>query len=331
MRVNELAKELGRPNKEVLEILQKNNQDVKSHSSNVNEEQIGMVRRALSSQKPVVPEAKAPAAGAESRSAAPSGQESRPASAQSQEARPAAGAEAPKKKIAAVYRPQNSQQRPQGQARNGRGQGQNGGRPAAGGARPQGQQGAGAGRQQSDSGRASQCPDSAPAYCQAAKTGSRVRPAGEGPDRRPAGEPGRGPVYGPVCGKAENFPDFPAGRNRPGPAAGSPAGIRPAAGSPARGPAGIQGRSPAGPGSAAGNQDWGPAAGSAAGSAGRSPAAGRTAGNQGVLPAAGPPVRGQTPGPAGCRSRKTAVRPPVFLRFQTKQRPGRPFRIPGEP
>ncbi|MCI8957725.1 MAG: translation initiation factor IF-2 [Lachnospiraceae bacterium] len=139
MRVNELAKELGRPNKEVLEILQKNNQDVKSHSSNVNEEQIGMVRRALSSQKPAVPEAKAPAAGAESRPAAPSGQESRPASAQSQEARPAAGAEAPKKKIAAVYRPQNSQQRPQGQARNGRGQGQNGGRPAAGGARPQGQ------------------------------------------------------------------------------------------------------------------------------------------------------------------------------------------------
>ena len=38
MRVNELAKELGKSSKEVLDLLQKNNQDVKSHSSNVKSE-----------------------------------------------------------------------------------------------------------------------------------------------------------------------------------------------------------------------------------------------------------------------------------------------------
>ena len=37
MRVNELAKELGKSNKEILEVLEKNNQAVKSHSSDVSE------------------------------------------------------------------------------------------------------------------------------------------------------------------------------------------------------------------------------------------------------------------------------------------------------
>lgn len=48
MRVNELAKELGKTSKEVLDILQRQNQDVKSHSSNISEEQIQMVKRAAS-------------------------------------------------------------------------------------------------------------------------------------------------------------------------------------------------------------------------------------------------------------------------------------------
>ncbi len=86
MRVNELAKELGKSNKEVLDILQKQNQDVKTHSSNITEEQIQMVRRAAGEK----------AAGADSKGA---------------EGQSASQAEAPKK-IAAVYRPQNSQQRP---------------------------------------------------------------------------------------------------------------------------------------------------------------------------------------------------------------------------
>ncbi|MCI8764084.1 MAG: translation initiation factor IF-2 [Lachnospiraceae bacterium] len=146
MRVNELAKELGKTSKEVLEILQKQNQDVKSHSSNINEDQIQMVRRAA---KPAANaetksvsggksgmEAK-PAAGgspAEMKAAAGGSAEAKPAAAggSSAEPRPVAGAGAgaaasakqaaagtqaaaagaPKKKIAAVYRPQNSQQRP---------------------------------------------------------------------------------------------------------------------------------------------------------------------------------------------------------------------------
>ena len=40
MRVNELSRELGRTNKEVLELLRKQGYEVKSHSSNVSDEQI---------------------------------------------------------------------------------------------------------------------------------------------------------------------------------------------------------------------------------------------------------------------------------------------------
>ena len=76
MRVNELAKELGKTSKDVLDVLQKNHQDVTSHSSNVSDAQVSMVKKALG--------------GSEHK---------------------AEGA-APKKKLAAVYRPQNSQQRP---------------------------------------------------------------------------------------------------------------------------------------------------------------------------------------------------------------------------
>ncbi|MBS5065044.1 MAG: translation initiation factor IF-2 N-terminal domain-containing protein, partial [Hungatella hathewayi] len=45
MRVSEFAKELGKSSKEVLEILQKNNFDVKSHASNVSDDQMAAVRR----------------------------------------------------------------------------------------------------------------------------------------------------------------------------------------------------------------------------------------------------------------------------------------------
>ena len=47
MRVSELAKELGKSSKDVLDVLQKNNQDVATHSSNVSDAQIGMVKKAL--------------------------------------------------------------------------------------------------------------------------------------------------------------------------------------------------------------------------------------------------------------------------------------------
>ena len=105
MRVNELSKELGKTNKEVLEILQKNNFDIKSHASNITEAQADVVRRAF---RP----APAPAP------AAPKAQET-PAERGGQ----ASGQAAAPKKRAVVFRPQNrtmprgysagGQQRPQ--------------------------------------------------------------------------------------------------------------------------------------------------------------------------------------------------------------------------
>ena len=77
MRVSELAKELGKSSKEVLDVLQKQGYGEKTHSSNVSDEQTQAVKKAL---------------------AAPT----KPEHAQG-------SAEAPKKKIAAVYRPQNAQ------------------------------------------------------------------------------------------------------------------------------------------------------------------------------------------------------------------------------
>ena len=77
MRVSELAKELGKSSKEVLDVLQKQGDGEKTHSSNVSDEQTQAIKKAL---------------------AAPA----KPEHAQG-------SAEAPKKKIAAVYRPQNAQ------------------------------------------------------------------------------------------------------------------------------------------------------------------------------------------------------------------------------
>ena len=47
MRVNDLAKELGKTNKEILEILQNNQVDVKSHMSNISDDQIAMVKKSV--------------------------------------------------------------------------------------------------------------------------------------------------------------------------------------------------------------------------------------------------------------------------------------------
>ena len=94
MRVSDLAKEVGKSSKEVLDILQKNHVEVKSNLSNVTDEHIALVKKSVSGgEKP-----------------AETGKEEKKA-------------EVPKKKIAAVFRPQNSQQmksrpaRPQGQGR----------------------------------------------------------------------------------------------------------------------------------------------------------------------------------------------------------------------
>ena len=132
MRVNELSKELGKTNKEVLEILQKNQFDVKSHASSISDDQAAIVRRTLgaghASQRAVTPvtETSKPGTG---KAETKRGEEIRkePVKAEIKEAESKAAsdrtegpAEPPKKRIAAVYRPQNSTQmrnnRPAGQS-----------------------------------------------------------------------------------------------------------------------------------------------------------------------------------------------------------------------
>ena len=103
MRVYDLAKELGKDSsKEILDILEKHNINLKS-SSNISDEQAEIVKKEVGGHG---------RGSSEARSGAPDGED------------------APKKKIAAVFRPQNAQLKPQGQ----RPQGQNGrdGRPSQG-------------------------------------------------------------------------------------------------------------------------------------------------------------------------------------------------------
>jgi len=90
MRVYDLAKELGKDSsKEILDILEKHNINLKS-SSNITDEQASIVKKEVGGHG----RGSAPA-----HSEAPAGDES----------------DAPKKKIAAVFRPQNAQMKPQGQ------------------------------------------------------------------------------------------------------------------------------------------------------------------------------------------------------------------------
>ena len=104
MRVNELSRELGKTNKEVLDLLKKQGYDVKSHSSNINSEQIDAVRQSFA-ERPAQREqvqkertGKAEAARVEEIKREPV----------RTEADGNGTAEPPKKRITAVYRPQNS-------------------------------------------------------------------------------------------------------------------------------------------------------------------------------------------------------------------------------
>ena len=106
MRVNEVAKELGKTNKEVVDILQKNNDEVKSSRTNASGEQAAAEKKETAAKKE--------AAG-------------KPETGEAKEA----PAQPVKKRIAAVYRPQNSSQK--GRPGQGRPQGQRPVRPAGGG------------------------------------------------------------------------------------------------------------------------------------------------------------------------------------------------------
>ena len=118
MRVNELSKQIGKSNKEVLEILQKNHFDVKSHSSKVTEEQAEAVRCFLAKAKRQMTASKTDTGKAETNRVEDIKKE--PLEAEKKEAEKTT--EPPKKRIAAVYRPQNSVQRgsrPAGKANTG--------------------------------------------------------------------------------------------------------------------------------------------------------------------------------------------------------------------
>ncbi|MFR0943992.1 MAG: translation initiation factor IF-2 [Clostridia bacterium] len=118
MRVNELSKQIGKSNKEVLEILQKNHFDVKSHSSKVTEEQAEAVRCFLAGAKRQMTASKTDTGKAETNRVEDIKKE--PLEAEKKEAEKTT--EPPKKRIAAVYRPQNSVQRgsrPAGKANTG--------------------------------------------------------------------------------------------------------------------------------------------------------------------------------------------------------------------
>ena len=141
MRVNELSRELGRTNKEVLDLLRAQGYEVKSHSSNVSGEQIDAVRRGFAGKPARAEKEPTPVKGmGESEGRAPSREEQNSSRVKSQENREnweqvqkerigkaeaarveeikrepvkteADGngtAEPPKKRITAVYRPQNS-------------------------------------------------------------------------------------------------------------------------------------------------------------------------------------------------------------------------------
>lgn len=134
MRVNELSKELGRTNKEVLAFLKEKGVDGITHSSNVTPEQAQMVRKHFGAagtetkEKPEK-EAKPREKEREPQSVSNVKQEEKSVSQTQEGQKDAAQAAAPdepkKKRFTAVFRPQNAQQQPrrsrvqQGQARTG--------------------------------------------------------------------------------------------------------------------------------------------------------------------------------------------------------------------
>ena len=124
MRVHELAKELGMDNKELVDILQKKNVEVKNHMSTVEDNVADEIRREVSSKG----EKKAPAA------------EEKGAAKPTEQAEAKEGAAPKKKNLAFVIRPQNSRNssRIQGNrpAQRPARPGQPGARPAQAGSRP---------------------------------------------------------------------------------------------------------------------------------------------------------------------------------------------------
>ncbi len=219
MRVSELAKELGKTSKEVLEILQKHGHEVKSHASNVSEEQSQLVKRMVSGQKAEMPSQ------AKETPQAPQVKENMSAKENTPEKEVTAPVEPPKKKIAAVYRPQNAQtmknmrlqqNRPQGQGASGN---RDASRPQGRG--PQGNRPQGQNTQAGASGQPAARPQGQPAVRPQGQAG--VRPQGQvnlasQTIVRPQGQNAQGNASGQPATRSQN----PAGTRPQG--QGSPSG-----------------------------------------------------------------------------------------------------------
>ncbi len=216
MRVHELAKELGIENKELIEILQKKNVEVKNHMSSLEDSVADEIRREHSGSKAAKPEIKTAETAAKL-------EEGKTESAETKDAAPK------KKNLAFVIRPQNSKNssRIQGSrpAQRPARPGQQGARPAQAtrpgqqGARPAqatrpGQQGS---RPAQGARPAGERPVRAERPTQGARPAGEDRPAGEG---RPTGER-------PVRAERPAQSVRPAGEGRPA-GESRPAGERPA-------------------------------------------------------------------------------------------------------
>ncbi len=224
MRVHELAKELGIENKELIEILQKKNVEVKNHMSSLEDSVADEIRREHSGSMAAKPEMKT-----EETAAKP--EEGKAESAETKDAAPK------KKNLAFVIRPQNSKNssRIQGSrpAQRPARPGQQGARPAQG-TRP-GQQGT---RPAQGARPAGERPVRTERPAQSARPAGEGRPAGE---NRPAGErPAR--AERPVQSARPAGEGRPAGENRP-------TGDRPA-----RGERPAQGNRPSGEGRPSGDR-----------------------------------------------------------------------------
>ena len=186
MRVHELAKELGRANKEILGFLAEKGMEVKSHMSMLEEEQVELVRKRMSSRPAAKKEAE-PSALQTEKQPAPAGADSAKAHAGSAEtaARPAAP---PKKKnITRIFRSQNSRtgiQKPAGMRTSDERPSRPASRPAAPGTRPAapGTRPAAAGTRPAAPGTRPAAPGTRPAA-----PGTRPAAAGTRPAQRPEG------------------------------------------------------------------------------------------------------------------------------------------------
>ena len=110
MRINELSKELGKANKEIIAFLNEHGVEVKSHMNNITDEQADMVRKAFGAGSAPKAEAKKAEPKAEVKPEEAKKQEPKDEKKADEPKAKAKQEEPQKKKLTAVFRPQNAQQ-----------------------------------------------------------------------------------------------------------------------------------------------------------------------------------------------------------------------------